>query len=61
MFGAGGGRGRLWLEEADGRPLVCGSVDADDRPEFVLEILDGAVRLRRLRGRRLPALSLTPA
>ena len=36
-------RGGLWLTDVDGRTLVCGNTDGDDRAEFQLWIDDGAV------------------
>jgi len=43
VFGAGAGRGRLWLTEDGDATLVRGNVDNSDRPEFELTILDGAL------------------
>jgi serralysin len=42
-FDADDGPGRLWLGEHGDATLVCGSVDRDGRPEFVLAIRDGAL------------------
>ena len=43
VFGAGSAAGGSARGDATARTLVCGSADRDDRPEFVLEIADGAV------------------
>jgi serralysin len=42
-FGAGGGPGRLWLDEVDDVTFVRGNVDRGGAPEFELAIFDGAV------------------
>ncbi|HVL21058.1 MAG TPA: M10 family metallopeptidase, partial [Amaricoccus sp.] len=43
-FGAGHGRGHLWLEETEKVTYVCGNVDGDAAAELQLAIVDGVTR-----------------